>query len=77
MPSKYYKGSKVIVAPVEEQSLSRDARLAPYTGRTGVITECYSMQRDREVFYLYTVRMENEPMRKIVLHEDELQPSLN
>jgi ribosomal protein L21E len=75
MTSKYSKGSKVLVTPGEEQLSLRDAELAPYAGKTGVITDCYSIQRDREVFYLYTVRIDDEN-KEVVLHEDELKPHL-
>ena len=75
MASKYNKGSQVTVAPVKEQHLLRDAELATYAGKTGVITDCYSIQRDREIFYLYAVRIDDE-RKEIVLHEDELKPHL-
>ncbi len=76
MTSKYSKGSKVLVMPVEQPHSLRDAELTPYVGKSGVIINCYSIQRDREVFYLYTVRMDDEEKKEIVLHEDELKPGL-
>ncbi len=76
MTAKYEKGRKVVITPVKSQPLLRDADLEPYVGKIGVITNCYSIQPgSREIFYLYTVRIEDE-YKEVVLHEDELQPHM-
>jgi len=70
---KYKIGQKVIIAPVKSGSLSpRDSTLEPYEGQSGTVVDFYWITLSRGTLYLYTVRMDSD-LKKIVLHEDELQ----
>ena len=74
MVSKYEKGQKVIITPVESQHLSpRETDLESYAGKSGKVTDYYWISSGRgEVFYIYNVRIDADN-KDIVLHEDELQ----
>ena len=75
MAAKYGKGQKVVIKPVTAESLSpRDSDIAQYAGKSGEVTELYSISpRTGEIFYIYMVRVETDN-KDIVLHEDEIQP---
>ena len=76
MSPRYGIGQEVIITPVKGQVSSRDSDLAPYAGKTGMITNYYSMSPAKgEVFYIYTVQI-GEDDKEIVLHEDELEPHI-
>ena len=74
MPAKYEIGQKVIITPVDKQSLSvRDSDLHQFAGRTGEIANYYWMRPPTgEVFCLYTVRIDTS-YKEIVLYEDEIE----
>lgn len=73
MPAAYEIGQKVLIKPVSEQGLSvRAATLQQYVGQTGIIIDYHWIEPPTgEVFYLYTVRIDNSD-NEIVLYEDEL-----
>ena len=74
MSAKYDIGQKVIIAPVKDQVSPRDSDLEPYAGKTGMITNYYSINPSKgEVFYIYTVQI-GDGNKEIVLYEDELEP---
>ena len=75
MAHKYKTGQKVVITPVKNQNLSpRDSGLEPYAGGIGEIIHYYWLSpTGREVFYIYTVRMETDG-KEVVVHEDELRP---
>ncbi|MFC1871967.1 hypothetical protein ACFLYF_06205 [Chloroflexota bacterium] len=74
MTAEYEKGLKVIIAPVKNQTLLRDAAFEACIGKIGVITNYYSIQpNEREIFYMYTVRVDDED-KEVVLYGDEFQP---
>ena len=75
MPPRYFVGQQVIIQPVRAGHTSvRDVALEPYAGQTGKISNYYSLSMDmgKEVFYLYTVVMD-EDKKEIVANEDELR----
>ena len=79
MASKYQIGQKVIITPVKTQQISpRDAALEPYAASVGKVTDYYwvSMGSGAGVFYIYTVRAEND-YKEIVVYEDEIEACLD
>ena len=74
MPAAYKIGEEVLIKPISEQGLSiRGSALLPYIGQTGEITNYHWISPPTgEVFYLYTVRVNNSN-EEIVLYEDEIQ----
>ncbi len=74
MPAKYEIGQKVIITPVDKQSLSaRDSDVHQFAGLTGEIANYYWMRPPTgEVFCLYTVRI-GTSHKEIVLYEDEIK----
>ena len=72
MTAKYDVGQKVIVVPPSDQLSARDSNLELYAGQSGQITDYHWIDKDREVFYIYTVRIDSDN-KEIVLHEDELK----
>ncbi len=74
MSAKYEIGQKVVIKPVNEQSLStRDSELCQYASLTGEITNYHWIRPPTsEVFYLYTVQI-GTSNREIVLYEDEIE----
>ncbi len=74
MPAVYEIGEEVLIKPVKKQSLSlRESTLTTYTGQTGkVINYHWIVPPTGEVFYLYTVLVDNDN-KEIVLYEDEIQ----
>ena len=75
---QYEIGQKVIVKPVKNPRLSpRDSDLEGYTGQRGEVTDYYWITLDRgtKVFYIYTVKI-NEEDKKLILHEDELEADI-
>lgn len=74
MPAEYEIGEEVLIKPVKEQGLSlRESTLTPYTGQTGkVINYHWIVPPTGEVFYLYTVLVDNDN-KEIVLYKDEIQ----
>ena len=74
MSPKYGIRQKVIIALGKAQVSPRDSDLEPYAGKTGMITNYYSVRPGTgEVFYIYTVQIGADD-KEIVLHEDELAP---
>jgi transglutaminase-like putative cysteine protease len=78
MGPKYEVGQKVIIRPVKGQPLSlRESDIERYAGKIGEISNYYWVSpRTTEVFYIYTVRIETDFEREVVLYEDELEPCL-
>ena len=72
MAPKYDVGQKVIVVPASDQTSARDSKLEQYAGQSGQITDYHWIDRDRKVFYIYTVRIDSDK-KEVVLHEDELK----
>ncbi|MFC1940716.1 hypothetical protein ACFLXO_08580 [Chloroflexota bacterium] len=72
MAPKYEVGQKVIVVPPSDQLSVRDSNLERYAGQSGQITDHHWIDRDREVFYIYTVRIDTDN-KEVILHEDELE----
>jgi hypothetical protein len=70
----YEIGQKVIIKPVNGQSLSpRDCTIEPYIGQIGKVADYYWVSPPAgEVFYVYLVRVE-DGNKEIVLHEDEIE----
>ena len=77
MAPKYEKGQKIIITPAKYERLSpRDSDISKYAGRNGRVTDYYWINTARgETFYIYTVRLEGDD-EDIVLHEDEMQASM-
>ena len=75
MESKFHIGQKVKVKQVREQSLSlRDSSVEPYAGQHGEVTDYYWISTSaRQAFFIYTIRIDAEKRRTIVLHEDEIE----
>ena len=71
MSASYEVGQQVFIKPVTQQGSSlRDSTALAYAGKTGVVSDYYWMTPPSgEVFYLYTVRVDN---KEIVLYEDEI-----
>lgn len=75
MASHYQRGQKVIIVPSKEQSLTpRDAKIEPYIGRSGVITDYYwiDVPTGDDRLYVYTVKMKEEN-KEVVVYEDEIR----
>lgn len=74
MAPVYGIGQKVIIKPVNSQSLSpRDSTIEPYVGQIGEVAAYYWISPPAgEVFYIYTVRV-GASDEEIVLHEDEIE----
>jgi len=74
MAPAYDIGQKVIIKPVNSQSLSpRDSTIEPYVGQIGEVAGYYWISPPAgEVFYIYTVRV-GASDKEIVLHEDEIE----
>ena len=75
MIPKYQIGQKVRIIPAREQDLSsRNSELEQYAGQSAEIIDYYwiSVDRGTKVFYIYTVRIDNN-QKELVLHEDELE----
>lgn len=77
MAPKYKIGQTVIIMPVNDQRLSpRDSAIGTYAGQRGQVTDYYWINSSGgEVFYLYTVQV-GAGHKEIVLHEDELEASI-
>jgi hypothetical protein len=75
MESKFHIGQKVKVKLVHERDLSlRDSSVEPYAGKSGEITDYYSISPNPgQAFFIYTVRISDENRKSIVLHEDEIE----
>jgi hypothetical protein len=75
MESKFHIGQKVKVKLAREQSLSlRDSSVEPYAGKSGEVTDYYSISPSGgQSFFIYTVRIDAESRKSIVLHEDEIE----
>lgn len=74
MAPAYDIGQKVIIKPVNSQSLSpRDSTIEPYVGQIGEVAGYHWISPPAgEVFYIYTVRV-GAGDKEIVLHEDEIE----
>jgi hypothetical protein len=75
MTPRYFVGQRVIIKPIGSGKTSlRDVALESYAGQTGKISNYYSLSMDmgKEVFYLYTVVMDQDK-KEIVANEDELR----
>jgi hypothetical protein len=75
MESKYRIGQKVKVKLTHEQSLSlRDSSVEPYAGKSGEVTDYYWISPSAgQAFFIYTIRINGENRKTIVLHEDEIE----
>jgi len=75
MESKFDIGQKVKVKLVPEKSLSlRDSSVEPYAGQSGEVTDYYSISLSAgQTFFIYTIRINGENRKTIVLHEDEIE----
>ncbi len=75
MNPKYRVGQKVIIRPVNDQTLpDREGNIGAYAGQTGKISNYYWITpRGSQVFYIYTVRFGSEG-KALVLYEDEIKP---
>ncbi len=75
MAPRFHVGDRVIIIPVQNQTLSaRDSEIDTYAGQTGEVTNYHSLSPTRlETFYIYTVRIGTGP-KEIILHEDEIAP---
>lgn len=74
MGPKYEIGQKVIIKPVDDQSLSlRNSDVKSYSGQIGEVSNYYWISpRTSEVFYIYNVRV-GADYKEVVLYEDELE----
>ena len=74
MPAAYEIGEEILIKPFSEQGLSlRESTLTPYAGQTGKITNYHWIVPPAgEVFYLYTVVVDNGN-KELILYEDEIQ----
>ncbi len=74
MPPKYEIGQKVVITPVNNQSLSpRDSGIKPLAGKIGEVIDYYWISPNTgEMFYIYTVRMDTD-RKEAVLYEDEIE----
>lgn len=74
MPPVYGIGQKVVIKPVNSQSLSpRDSSIEPYVGQIGEVAAYYWITPPAgKVFCIYTVRV-GAGDKEIVLHEDEIE----
>ena len=74
MPAAYEIGEEILIKPVSEQGLSlRESTLTHYTGQIGkIINYHWIIPPTGEVFYLYTVQVDNGN-KELVLYEDEIQ----
>jgi len=74
MPVVYEIGEEVLIKPASKQGLSiRESTLTPYTGQTGkIINYHWIMPPTGEVFYLYTILVDNGD-KELILYEDEIQ----
>jgi hypothetical protein len=76
MRNRFKRGQKVRITPVRSQSPVRDADLEPYTGQTAEVVDFYWVSpTPGQQFYIYTVKV-LVSNKKVVVHEDELEPSL-
>ncbi|MFC1873919.1 hypothetical protein ACFLYX_01310 [Chloroflexota bacterium] len=75
MTTRFQVGDRVIITPVQGQTLSvRDSEIDTYAGQAGEVTNYHSISPTRfETFYIYTVRIGTGP-KEIVLYEDEIAP---
>jgi len=75
---RYEIGQKVIIRPVSEQPLTlRENDISSYAGRTGAVSNHYWISpRIGKVFYIYTVRADND-YKEIVVYEDEIEACLD
>jgi hypothetical protein len=75
MASHYQRGQKVIIVPTREQALTpRDAKIEPFVGRSGVITDYYWIDAPigNDRVYIYTIKMKEEN-KEVVVYEDEIR----
>ena len=74
MNSKYEIGQRVVIKPLNNQSLSpRDCTVEPYVGQVGVIINYYVIgPRAAQAFYIYNVRV-GANQTELALHEDEIE----
>jgi len=73
MTAMYKKGQKVTIVPAKSHQLSpRDAAIEPYIGQSGKIVDCYWIRPGADLFYIYTVRINNSKS-EVVVHEDEIE----
>ena len=74
MASKYKIGQRVVIRPVNHQTVSlRDCAIEPYAGQIGEITDYYWISPHAgEAFYIYTVSVGTD-YKEIALHEDEIK----
>ena len=73
MSSGYKKGQTVTIVPPKGQTESpRDADIEPYIGHSGKIVDFYWIRPGKDLFYIYTVRIDNSK-KEVVVHEDEIE----
>ena len=72
MASKYRIGQRVRVTQARGQHFPAGASLGRYSGQVGVVDDCYSLAKGKDVFYVYNVRV-GDGKQEVVLHEDELE----
>ena len=74
--SKFSKGQKVRIRPIRGQNPVRDSDLEPYAGQTAEIIDYFWVSpTPGQQFYIYTAKV-LVSNKKIVVHEDELEPEL-
>ncbi len=75
VPAKYEIGQKVIVTPVDKQSLStRDSDLLQFEGLNGVIANYYWMRPTTGEDFCLCIDRIGISYKEIVLYEDEIEP---
>ncbi|UCE98028.1 MAG: hypothetical protein JSV74_01485 [Dehalococcoidia bacterium] len=76
MAARFKKGQRVTIIPTKSQSTSpRDADLESYIGHSGKIVDYYWIRPGKEIFFIYTVQIEDGE-KEIVVHEDEIEAHL-